>query len=483
MSKKKKYINEKTLALLQCIATMVFIFCLVRLNMLPTLYLIPIVVLLLFVLVGLYQLMHHKKSVKYSRVKRPSKRSVVGKIMSIFLSVILLLASLYIIQGDGALNKITGSNKQVQTISAIVLKDSKIKNLKDLDDTIIGYNDKTGFDYIQSTLEELKKDVAFSSEVKYSDFLALSDALYEKEIEVLLINESYRSIIEDSYPTFSADTKIVYTFEIVEEIDVSVLKKVDVTKDVFSIYVSGIDTYGNVATVSRSDVNMIVTVNPKTRKILLTSIPRDSYVTLASFNQKDKLTHSGNYGITETVGTVSNWLDIDINYYARVNFTSLVDIVDAVGGISVNSEYAFTALGEYHFKAGANELNGNEALAFSRERYTIPGGDLARGQNQMRVIQGIINKMLSPAIITNYSSVLNAISGSFETSMTSKDISSLVKMQLNEMSGWTFETQQITGAGQTGLPCYSMPGWNQLYVLIPSEESVRAASQRIENLN
>lgn len=206
---------------------------------------------------------------------------------------------------------------------------------------------------------------------------------------------------------------------------------------------------------------MIVTVNPNTKKILLTSIPRDYYVTLANMKKKDKLTHSGIAGPENTVKTMAKFLGTDINYYARVNFTSLVTMVDALGGITVNVDRD-----GYTYKLGLQQMNGKEALAYSRERHSFADGDNVRVKHQQDVLMAMLNKMMSSAVITNYTSVLNAISGCFETNMESSDITDLIKMQINDNASWTFKQKQFTGTGVMQTGGAYMPD-SKLYYMIP----------------
>lgn len=295
------------------------------------------------------------------------------------------------------------------------------------------------------------------------------------------MDEATRSLFEDNHSKFDSETRIVKSYKYKTSTkDIS--KNVDVTSEPFNIYITGIDTYGTISTVSRSDVNMIATVNPKTHQVLLTSIPRDYYVPQpCQGGQTDKLTHTGIFGVDCTVETVENYFGIDINYYVRVNFSSVENIVDALGGINVDSPIAFDALG-YSFSAGTNSLNGKEALAFSRERYSLGGGDRDRGKNQMRVITGIINKAISPSIITNYTSILDAVSGSFQTNMSNSEMTSLIKMQINDMSGWDIEQIAVNGTGNASAwsPANGFNSW----VMEPNVNTVKRAVEvmkKVEN--
>lgn len=464
----QKITDVKVVLLLQAIATILLLFFIFKLNVLPMFYLAIVAIVLLLLWGGMFALIRVKK--------QRSKRSIIGKIISVLLSVLLLFACLRVVEGDNLIAKVTGAKHQTQSISVIVMKSSKAQKLDDLKGKKFGINDKTDTKNITAAITEIEKEISKIETVNNESFPTLITSLYEGKVDAILINEAYRGNLEEEKPNFIEETRVIHTIEIEEEIE-DVTTAVDVTKKAFNLYISGIDTYGPVNTVSRTDVNILVTINPNTRQILMTSIPRDTYVTLATPGKKDKLTHSGIYGVNETIKTVAKWLDTDINYYARVNFTSLTKIVDALGGITVNSPVAFL-----EFNAGDNYLNGEKALRFVRERYSLSGGDFDRGQNQMRVLNAMFNKMTSPTIITNYSSILDSIGGSFQTNMESSDITSLVKMQLNDMSGWNISSQQITGKGQTGgLSSYAMPGY-QLYMMVPDATSVANAEANIDKV-
>ena len=311
----------------------------------------------------------------------------------------------------------------------------------------------------------------------------LGNNLINKEIDVILISSSQYSILSEEIENFKDNTKIIYTasHEIKKTATVSTdNSKYTIENGIFNVYISGIDTSGNISNVSRSDANIIATVNTKTHEVLLTSIPRDYYVTLHSKGAKDKLTHSGIYGINETVTTVEDLLDIDINYYVRVNFTTVIKLVDTLGGVSVYSDYDFNAQG-YHFNKGYNYLNGEQALAFSRERYSFAAGDNQRVKNQQAVIEAIIKKVMnSTTILTKYTSILESLEGSFQTNIEQSEISSLVKSQLENMSSWTIKNNALTGTGSYG-PTYSM-GSTKLYIMLPNESSVSSAKEKINDV-
>lgn len=251
----------------------------------------------------------------------------------------------------------------------------------------------------------------------------------------------------------------------------------------FNIFISGIDTYGDIETQSRSDVNIVATVNPVTRKVLLTTIPRDSYVRIAlgGNNQYDKLTHAGNYGVESSMQTVANLLDVDIDAYIRINFTTFIESIDKIGTITVDNPVAFTIDGE-SFPVGTLELNGKRALLYSRERKDLEGGDVDRGKNQQRVIQGIINKITSIRTVGGYEALLELLGDSVQTNLSSATIRKLINAQLEDTSGWTTDSYSLTGKGQTGgLPSYAMPS-AQLYMYVLDESSVNDARQAIRTL-
>jgi len=272
-------------------------------------------------------------------------------------------------------------------------------------------------------------------------------------------------------------------FELAE--DFIIEEKVEVKEpegESFTVYISGIDRYGSIGGVSRTDVNLIMNVNPVTNQILTTTIPRDSYVKIAGGgqNQYDKLTHSGIYGVKSSVETLENLFDIDINYYIRVNFTSLVEIVDVLGGIDVENDFAFTSRNGQHFPTGTIHLNGEESLAFARERYNLPDGDFGRGRNHVKVLEAIIRKGMTPQILLNFGSVMNIVSEAAETNMPQKKITELVNKQIEKNPKWDFESTQIKGTGSTGqLPSYAMPGF-RLYMYELDDQSVNETIKQMQ---
>ena len=301
--------------------------------------------------------------------------------------------------------------------------------------------------------------------------------------QAMVLNSSYSSLLELSYNDYESNLKTIYTYKIKKAIE-DTAKTTD--KNVFNIYISGIDTSGAVSTVSRSDVNLILTVNMNTHKILMTTTPRDSYVRIpdGGADQYDKLTHAGIYGIETSVKTLENLYDIPINYYARLNFTSFVKLINALGGVTVYNDQAFTSLhGNYNFGVGnINLTSGEEALGFVRERYSLEHGDYDRGNNQLKVIQAIVGKLTSFQSVSNYSDVISTLQDSIQTNMPLNTMMSLVNEQLDSGKTFIFSSQEVTGTGSTGqLTSYAMPNAS-LYMIQLDDASVAKASQAIKNV-
>lgn len=419
---------------------------------------VNIVIMLLFIL---------------SQYKAKNKKiRLTGKILIIIFCLLLIPLNYTFSKTMNALAK-TETHVETDSVSIIVKANSTYQYTQDLKGKVystLATDDKS----VDKTIEKLQTENNENIQPKvYSGVLTLVNALYNNDVDCIIINESYRAMIEEDFPNFSSDTRVIYSKQYVTEINSP--ENSDITRNTFNVYVSGIDTYGSITTKSRSDVNMIMTVNPTTKTILLTSIPRDYYIPFNVLGgQRDKLTHSGLYGVNETMQNVASYFGIDIDYFIRVNFDSLIDIVDSLGGIEVYNPQAFK-----NFEVGKITLNGEEALAFSRERYSFEDGDKERGRNQMRVITGIINKVLSPGIISNYSELMDKLHVSFQTNMADEQIISLVRMQLDDMSPWTIQQQSVNGNGQT---LYSPIYGSNLYMMVPDDKSVENAKVKINEL-
>lgn len=482
MDKLKKIISWPIILTIQVVATIVLLFFIFRLNVVPTVYFVLLTLVLILLCFIDFALMKPKRKHHdgHHHRHKTKSREIVGKVISLVLSIVMIIGAVLVSKGHSTLDDITNANTKSTHYAIIVLKDSKINSLSDIKNESIEYclqyDEEKDMNKVIAQVKEKESSINFDIVRTYTN---LGDDLYNNTVHAILINTAYNGMFEENHPEFENETKEIWTSDIETKVkDFST--RVSVTNTPFIVYISGIDTYGGISTVSRSDVNMIVTVNPNTKKILLTSIPRDYYVTLANMNQKDKLTHSGLAGPENTVKTMSNFLGTNINYYARVNFTSLVTMVDALGGITVDVDKDFSA-GGYTYKTGPQQMNGAQALAFSRERHSFEDGDNVRVKHQQDVLMGMLNKMMSPAIITNYTSVLKAISGCFETNMESNDITDLIKMQLNDNAAWTFEQKQFAGNGIMQKGGAYMPD-SMLYYMIPDEASVKENLQAINDV-
>ena len=319
---------------------------------------------------------------------------------------------------------------------------------------------------------------------EFPDVFVLADGLRDEKIGALILNEAYKDTLAETEGyewTGDGLRKLEsFAFEQKEESQNKPEVPADIPETVM-LYISGIDTYGGLAARSRSDVNILVSANTKTKEIRMVATPRDFYVEFAvTKGQKDKLTHAGIYGVGASIDALERLYAIDIPYYLRINFTGFIEVIDALGGVDVYSDYDFSVKNIKDYHKGYNRLTGLEALAFARERYSFPQGDYQRAKNQMEVIKAVIKACTSPAVLKNFRSVMNAVSGSFETNMPEDQISDLVKMQLADKKAWTITTFTTDGTG-VYKPTYSMPGRN-LFVILPNAESVEKAKSFLSGI-
>ncbi|HEL2312530.1 TPA: LCP family protein [Streptococcus suis] len=312
-----------------------------------------------------------------------------------------------------------------------------------------------------------------------TSYLTAYQAMLNGESQAMIFNGVFTNILENEDSDFSSKVRKIYSFKVTRTVDTATKQ---VSGDSFNIYISGIDTYGPISSVSRSDVNIIMTINRATHKILLTTTPRDSYVAIADGgqNQYDKLTHAGIYGIDASVHTLENLYGIDISNYIRLNFTSFLQLIDLVGGIDVENTQEFTS-GEHTFPVGTVHLDAEQALIFVRERYSLANGDNDRGKNQEKVIAALIKKLSSPENLRNYQAILNSLEGSIQTDLSIETIIGLVNTQLEAGTQFTVESQALVGNGRTDLPSYAMPD-SQLYMLEINQESLEQTKAAIQSV-
>ena len=400
--------------------------------------------------------------------------------------VIFSLVSLVGIFGFKQMIDITNRMNQTAAfseveMSIVVPKESDIKDVSQL--TSVQAPTKVDKNNIETLMSALKKDKKV--DVKADDVASYQEAydnLKSGKSKAMVLSGSYASLLESVDSNYASNLKTIYTYKIKKKNSNSA-KQVD--SKVFNIYISGIDTYGSISTVSRSDVNIIMTVNMNTHKILLTTTPRDAYVKIpgGGADQYDKLTHAGIYGVETSEQTLENLYGIKIDYYARINFTSFLKLIDQLGGVTVHNDQAFTSLhGKFDFPVGDIQMNSEQALGFVRERYSLDGGDNDRGKNQEKVISAIVNKLASLKSVSNFTSIVNNLQDSVQTNMSLDTINALANTQLDSGSKFTVTSQAVTGTGSTGqLTSYAMPN-SSLYMMKLDDSSVASASQAIKNL-
>ncbi|HEM3577682.1 TPA: LCP family protein [Streptococcus suis] len=337
-------------------------------------------------------------------------------------------------------------------------------------------------EYDQENVAALLEDVSKTKSVDLtphptSSYLTAYQSMMSGESQAMVLNGVFTNILESEDPDFSSKVKKIYSFKMSKPVETAVEQA---SGDSFNIYISGIDTYGPISSVSRSDVNIIMTINRATHKILLTTTPRDSYVAIADGgqNQYDKLTHAGIYGVNASVHTLENLYGIDISNYIRLNFTSFLQLIDLVGGVDVQNEQEFTS-GGHHFPLGTVHLDAERALIFVRERYSLANGDNDRGKNQEKVIAALIKKLSSPENLGNYQAILKGLEGSIQTDLTLETIMDLVNRQMESGTQFTVESQALTGSGRMDLPSYAMPG-AQLYMMEISQDSLTQVKSAIQ---
>lgn len=465
--KKTLHMAGKLITLIQLILAVGLIAVIWNSGLVPTKYLVAIIIVLLILFGVTFGLQYVK-----------NKIYIVGIVLSIILSILQAIGIVYMLKADKLMADVGGANYKTDNMIVVVKKDNPASNLMDASMYRFGTQTAVDQENTQTMLDNINK--ALGREVKveqYGTVQELANALLEGRVDAAVYNQALDGLITDSIEDYSEQVRVLYQYGIETELE---QETADV-EEPFNVYISGIDVDGPITTNSRSDVNIIMTVNPNTKKILLTTTPRDYYVQIPDISgeQRDKLTHAGIYGVDASMRTLEQLYGIDISYYARVNFSSLVKIVDTLGGVDVDSDFEFTA-GGYQFKQGMNHLDGKQALAFSRERYSFEDGDNQRGKDQEKVLTAILNKAMSPAILSNASALIADVSDSVQTNMTQEEMAKFIKMQLNDGASWTIESQAASGNGDTQA-CYSS-GDQPLYVMWPDEAIVQSISAKMNEI-
>lgn len=472
-------------AVLFC-AEMAFIVLLLYTKLISVKYIGVIAAVLLVFLLLVYLLV---------RKARKKIRFIIGVVLSVLILAVLGTGSLYIYKTVSALDTITGVNKDVTKINVYVKEDDPAQKLADASGYTFGILSELDRDNTDQALQQMYYELGSDVQTnEYSGLSELADSLNNGTTGAIILNQAYLDVLDemDNYSSFSSQLREIASLQVetvvqrktpqVTEATGSTTETSDnssadaaVTDEVYTIYVSGIDTRGEMTASSRSDVNIILTVNTRTKQILMISTPRDYFVPLSISNGvPDKLTHAGIYGVNVSMDTLNMLYDININYYFRLNFAGFEKIIDALGGITVNSDYEFDSQNTkgYHFNKGENHLNGEQALVFTRERYAFKEGDRQRGRDQMAVIQGVVDKATQPAFLKNYLSVMDSLDGCFETNVPYDIIASLVRRQLDEGGSWQVLSYSADGTGDTQKP-YSMS--QKAYVMIPDQTTVDKA--------
>lgn len=409
--------------------------------------------------------------------RKAKKFTLIMLLLSIVASSLALVGVHQFVSLANHLN--ATSNYSSYSISVAVLADSEIGNVSQL--SSVTAPTKTDAENIKKLLDDIKTSQNKDLKVEdSSSYLAAYKSLLAGETKAIVLNSVFENLIEQEYPDHAKKIKKIYTKELTKTVEAPKSSQ----NKAFNIYISGIDTYGPISSVSRSDVNIIMTVNQETKKILLTTTPRDAYVPIADGgnNQNDKLTHAGIYGVDASIHTLENLYGIDLNYYARLNFTSFLKLIDLLGGVDVNNDQEFTSLhGNYHFPVGNVHLDSERALGFVRERYSLANGDGDRGRNQQKVISAIVQKLTSAEALKNFDDIMQSLQDSVQTNMPPETMVSLVNAQLVSGGKYTVITRDLKGTGRMDLPSYAMPD-SSLYMLEVDPNSLETLKTEIKDI-
>lgn len=466
------------LSVVLVISSFYLLYQVIRLNVLPSKFLFPLtigVVVLdaIFILLLVY-----------------FGKNVVSKIICIVLTLFICVASCmggyYISKTQSVLSNITNVAKHAKnTVSVIVKESSSIKNKSQLNGVSVG-SVRLNEQGSKKVLKELSSEGIALNQAVYDSMTALLVAFYNGEVDSIIINESSRSQILDmeAYSNFDSNTRVVYQTSYKVKNNDSATSVSDITSKPFNVLISGSDTRGGFDENGRSDVIMVATVNPKTHTILLTSVPRDFYVTTACDagdgcmqGALDKITHTGIHGTNTTKRTVEQLLGIEINYTFKVGFDTVTELVDVLGGVDVYVEPGYAVHTSYlNVNEGINHLNGEQALTFARERYSYTEGDRQRTKNQQQVLMGIVKEATKPSVITNYAAIMDTMANTFSTTMSNDEITDLIKYQLNNNPTWKMEQYMVDGTGDT-LMCAELG--DAASVMVPDQSTVKMAKDKI----
>lgn len=479
--KKNKRPISKFMTIFMIVCLALLIFQIIKLNLLPA-KLIVLVSLVMVILCLIILLILHFKAKKFL------SRLLAGFI-TLCMCVGLAYGNYFIYKTDNTFDVVTSlADSKATTTSIVVLKSSSIKKESCLKGKKIGTILDMDKKPTKRMLDDLNKDNIKYTAKDYSNLDELMEAFYSGEVDAICLNEKYRDILHETqaYFTFQTDTRIVHQnvhYTKVEKNDNPSDPVNDISKDAFTVLVSGNDSYGTLQdSNTRSDANLLLTVNPKTGTILMTSIPRDYYVELICPDDDselacpegsyDKLTHSGLMGVKSTEETIEKALGIKINYNVRINFSSVVNLVDALDGIDLDIKKGeevdiFYVNSQPGLSVGKHHVDGETALAFARERHAYADGDNQRVRNQQKVFKAIFNRIVSPKMITNYGKFMDALAVAFDTNLSGDEISKFVKYELNNMPNWKIESYAIVAE-----PDYQFCYQSQSYASVVQQNDI-----------
>lgn len=458
--------------IVQALVSAAFMGVVILLNMLPVRYLVLVGLVLFFLW-----------CITFVSQAARKKRGIAGKAYSLLAICVLSLGTYYIARANDMIGIITSGGFKTDRMVVAVLKEDPAETLEDAADYTFGVQFEQGTENMQAAVTEIQNQLeADINMTEYGSVQEQAQALLTGEVQAILYNQSYTDLMDESVDGYSSQIKIIYRHEIQTELSLGGSAEDDsLTKEPFTVYISGMDVYGDERDgenrdSERSDVNIIAVVNPATYQILLVTTPRDYFIPIpgVSGGMNDKLTHAGTYGIDASMATLGELYETDINYYVRLNFSSLIEIVDILGGVDVYSDYAFSTGWESGYEMevqeGYNHFDGQQALAFCRERHNLLDGDNQRGRNQQAVITAMLKKVLSPTMLLRATGIINQVSKGVETNITQGQLNSLVKYQLDTGAEWTIQSVAATGYDGEDYP-YSMPN-DLVYVIYPDEDVV-----------
>lgn len=478
LQNKKTLLLKVFLSIAIIVAEGIFISQVIRYEIFPDMYRIGIVVglglVLLLLLVALFQ-------------RNRQWLQIFSATALILMLGLFIIGDYYVIRTTSNLQKMSSGELKITKMSLIALNsytgDTPERLSADTTLMAMDQDEKNIRDFV----ENLQEENIFLQQKTTASYIDSARSLLDGHGDMMIFNEAFRAMIEEAMPDFASGTKIVHTKDLAvintksEETETpETIKKTN--PNATSVYLSGIDTYGSIYTMSRSDVNIVVTLNTDTKRVQILSIPRDSYVPIAGpgNNQSDKLTHAGVYGVDASVTTLENLLETEIPYYFRVNFSSFEEVIDTIGGITISNPASFSA-GGFSFPQGEIEMYGEKALAFVRERKSLEEGDLSRAKNQSLVIEAIFRKMIQPEQLLRLPTLMDTLGESIDTNMSPQEMMRFANLQIENPGSWSIERVMLRGTGAYGLPSYAMPGWD-LYMYQIDEDSLQEVRKEINEI-